>query len=740
MSSPQVFTLAVDKLKENNQAYTNMAYVNPSIYAQIPGNQNKILQIKGFQILMQEFQGAPVDKILLSNSMRKLIYVSLDERLTCRPFRETQDTIYATSAKIKISFLKQSQRTKTNFEAKTLFANWKEEMSKFPLNTGMEFFRKIDDINYVFKVEEIVGATTKEIADGAETRQVQAALFNPTLTAIKFVKGDNEPITIADDSNGGGASLFKPNWDFQNMGIGGLDDQFITLFRRAFASRIFPTSVVKQMGIQHVKGILLYGPPGTGKTLMARQIGKMLNCGEPKIVNGPELLNKFVGESEKNVRELFADAKKDQDENGDEASLHLIIFDEFDSLAKKRGRSSDNTGTEDRIVNQLLSMMDGVDALNNILLIAMTNRRDLIDTALLRPGRFEVQIEVNLPDEKGRRQIFNIHTSALRESKRLAQDVDINELARETPNYTGAEIAGVVKSAVSFAMNENIDIKDLAHVNYSNLMVTRQHLMQALEECKPAFGIEEDILEKLCVRGIINYSDMFKEKRETLARYIDTLRNDEHQQLMSFCISGPAASGLTAFAAQTCKDGGFNFVRAIQAKEFIGVSDDRAAGIILSVFEDAYKSRLSAIIIDDLDMIVEYSPIGPRYSNKMLQAILVLLKTAPPMGRKLAIFVTTSKRECMNDIGLESRFFYEEVYLNKLSSYEELKNVIDVIAPNKLEMTNEDITDAKNFFATKQIAIKKAIEAIDFAVYQSKDQPLKCNELKFAINTHVSQI
>jgi vesicle-fusing ATPase len=672
--------------------------------------------------------------------MRKLLYVALDEKVTCRPFAQTPDTIYATSAKIKISFLKQSQRTKMNFEAKDLFAKWKEEMNKFPLNVNMEFYVKIDGVYFTFKVDEILGATTKEVADGVESKPVNAALFNASLTVIKFIKGDNEPITIADDSNGGGATLFKPNWDFQNMGIGGLDDQFITLFRRAFASRIFPTSVVKQMGIQHVKGILLYGPPGTGKTLMARQIGKMLNCADPKIVNGPELLNKFVGESEKNVRELFADAKKDQEENGDEAALHLIIFDEFDSLAKKRGRSSDNTGTEDRIVNQLLSMMDGVDALNDILLIGMTNRRDLIDSALLRPGRFEVQIEVNLPDEKGRRQIFNIHTSALKESKRLSHDVDIDELARETPNYTGAEIAGVVKSAVSFAMNENIDIKDLSHVKTDSLMVTRQHLMMALDECKPAFGIEEDILEKLCVRGIINYSELFKDKRDTLARYIDTLRNDEHQSLMSFCISGPAASGLTAYAAQTCKDGGFNFVRAIQAKEFIGVSDDKAASIILSIFEDAYKSSFSAIIIDDLDMIVEYSPIGPRYSNKMLQAILVLLKTAPPAGRKLAIFVTTSKRESMAEIGLESRFFYEEVYLNELSTYDELKNVIDVIAPNKLTMTSEDEEDANKFFTTKHIGIKKAIEAIDFAVYQAKDQPLTWKELKFAISTHVSPI
>lgn len=106
-------------------------------------------------------------------------------------------------------------------------------------------------------------------------------------------------------------AILQPNFKFEDMGIGGLDTEFSAIFRRAFASRIFPPALVEKLGIQHVKGILLYGPPGTGKTLMARQIGKMLNAREPKIVNGPEILNKFVGASEENIRKLFADAEKE---------------------------------------------------------------------------------------------------------------------------------------------------------------------------------------------------------------------------------------------------------------------------------------------------------------------------------------------------------------------------------------------------------------------------------------------
>lgn len=112
-------------------------------------------------------------------------------------------------------------------------------------------------------------------------------------------------------SRGPTNAILAPNFKFEDMGIGGLDSEFSAIFRRAFASRIFPPGLVDKLGIQHVKGILLFGPPGTGKTLMARQIGKMLNAREPKVVNGPEILNKFVGQSEENIRKLFADAEKE---------------------------------------------------------------------------------------------------------------------------------------------------------------------------------------------------------------------------------------------------------------------------------------------------------------------------------------------------------------------------------------------------------------------------------------------
>ncbi|KAJ2811351.1 transport between ER and Golgi ATPase protein, partial [Coemansia sp. 'formosensis'] len=191
-----------------------------------------------------------------------------------------------------------------------------------------------------------------------------------SVTAITVSKAPGSLIDIKGSAVSRKANtIIQPDFKFEDLGIGGLDTEFSNIFRRAFASRIFPPDLVDKLGIQHVKGILLYGPPGTGKTLMARQIGKMLNSVDPLIVSGPEILNKFVGQSEENVRKLFEPAEKEYRERGEESQLHIIILDELDAICKQRGSRSDSTGVGDSVVNQLLAKMDGVDQLNNILII-----------------------------------------------------------------------------------------------------------------------------------------------------------------------------------------------------------------------------------------------------------------------------------------------------------------------------------------------------------------------------------
>jgi len=272
------------------------------------------------------------------------------------------------------------------------FCHWLSKISKVAISTISYLlfaFSPLKAIIYerVFILNLV--ADTNPLKSGGEVKvsKSELGLLLPN-TKITF----EGPINLTGKAKGKiqRTSIINPSWDFQKMGIGGLDKEFNAIFRRAFASRVFPPELVEQLGCKHVKGILLYGPPGTGKTLMARQIGKMLNAKEPKIVNGPEILDKYVGQSEANIRLLFADAEEEEKKLGPNSGLHIIIFDEIDAICKSRGSVGGGTGVHDTVVNQLLSKIDGVEQLNNILVIGMTNRRDMIDEALLRPGRMEV--------------------------------------------------------------------------------------------------------------------------------------------------------------------------------------------------------------------------------------------------------------------------------------------------------------------------------------------------------------
>ena len=434
-----------------------------------------------------------------------------------------------------------------------------------------------------------------------------------------------------------GRDIFNTKFTFSELGIGGLDSQLNNIFRRAFASRIYPRHIIEKLGIEHIRGIILYGPPGTGKTLIARQIGKILNCIEPKIINGPEILNKYVGQSEENIRNLFKDAENDDGEN-----LHLIIFDEIDAVCKKRG-SGVSAGAGDSVVNQLLSKIDGVSALNNVLIIGMTNRLDMLDGALLRPGRFEIQIEIGLPDEIGRMQILQIHTRVMKQNGYLADDVSLAEIAKSIKNYSGAEIAGLVKSASSFALNGNIDINDIKQVSKNaEIRVRHADFENAISEVPSAFGANADELELYMGRGLINYGPPFSALMKECYGLISKLQDSPQIDLLSILLHGAPGVGKTAIAAHLAQGSEFPYIKIVSADSMIAMSDYQVSAEIGAIFADAYKSPHSIIILDGIERLIQYTELGPRFSNGILQTILVLSKKPAPRGRKLLIIGTTN--------------------------------------------------------------------------------------------------
>ncbi|CAI8035308.1 Vesicle-fusing ATPase [Geodia barretti] len=406
-------------------------------------------------------------------------------------------------------------------------------------------------------------------AEGAakDTSSDYGILYENSLIIFERKKDSSIQLTGRAVGDSARTSIISPDWDFKQMGIGGLDKEFSDIFRRAFASRVFPPDVVEQLGMKHVRGILLYGPPGTGKTLMARQIGKMLHAREPKIVNGPEVLNKYVGESESNIRLLFAEAETEQKKMGINSALHIIIFDELDAICKQRGTVGGGTGVHDTVVNQLLAKIDGVEQLNNILLIGMTNRKDLIDDALLRPGRLEVQMEISLPSEKGRLEILHIHTALMRKNKKLHSEVDLKHLAEKTRNFSGAEIEGLVRSAVATAMNRMINASDKVLVGRNDaekLIVTNADFEHGLQfDVKPAFGISEEQLDRYVFNGIIPWGDNVGEIEEMGRTAIQQIRTSVRTPLVSLLLRGDPGCGKTALAASIARDSNFPFIKIL---------------------------------------------------------------------------------------------------------------------------------------------------------------------------------
>jgi transitional endoplasmic reticulum ATPase len=268
--------------------------------------------------------------------------------------------------------------------------------------------------------------------------------------------------------------------------IGGLADVKLELQEAVEWPLKYP-EVFEHLDAKPPKGILLYGPPGTGKTLLAKAVA---NESEANFISvkGPELLSKWVGESERAVREIFRKAKQ--------AAPSIIFFDEIDSIAPVRGGGYGDSHVTERVISQLLTEMDGLEELRGVVVIAATNRPDIIDPALLRPGRFDKLLYVPPPEIKARKEILKIHLK----NKPLAEDVDIEELSKGTEGYTGADLAAVCNTAVMLAIREHImenKNPDEAKKNVKSIKVCRRHFKEALKKVKPISQRELEMYKKI---------------------------------------------------------------------------------------------------------------------------------------------------------------------------------------------------------------------------------------------------
>lgn len=292
------------------------------------------------------------------------------------------------------------------------------------------------------------------------------------LDKIKVSARDfEEALTSAEPSALREVFVEVPNVKWED--IGGIEDVKDQL-RQTIEWPLKYPKLFSHMNATPPKGILLYGMPGTGKTLLAKAVASETEANFIS-VKGPEFLSKWVGESEKAVRETFRKAKQ--------ATPCIIFFDELDAVTPSRGSTLGDAHTTERIISQLLTELDGLEELKGVTVIAASNRPDIIDPALLRPGRFDRLIYIPLPDEESRKKIFEVHLR----NKPLAKDVDIAELARETENFSGAEIAAVCNEAVMSAIREYLDKHpgDENEKDIKEAKLEARHLKEALKNRGP---------------------------------------------------------------------------------------------------------------------------------------------------------------------------------------------------------------------------------------------------------------
>lgn len=740
----------VCKCTSDLQAYDNCVFFNP---ADVPQSATHVAINTHYYYAAAHDHNIEPGRVSMSSIARSYMQLALGERVTVEKFDplETagQDACLIDIVTIGVALLKRAARG-VQFDAGKMADIFRRVHRGQVFAVGQPLVMENAGTNFRLTVHAIQNVNLDAIkakgqAGAPRTKLLWGVLMEQS--GIIFRTEEGEPgVSVVNQEAGLGEGqqaaiglasshpIVQPDFRFEDMGIGGLADEFGTIFRRAFASRIFPQSLIDKLGIQHVRGVLLHGPPGTGKTLMARQIGKMLNAHEPKIVNGPEILNKYVGQSEANVRDLFAEAESEYKLKGDASQLHIIIFDELDAICRQRGSRGDSTGVGDQVVNQLLSKLDGVEQLNNVLVVGMTNRLDLIDEALLRPGRLEVHLEISLPNEEGRLEIFKIHTQLMQKNQLMAPDVSLGELAALAKNYSGAEITGVVKSATSFAFNRHVKVGggsdstgaavegDLQ--NLKDMKVCRDDFVNAIREVPAAYGRSDEQLSACYPLGVIKFSESIDRILAEGQLVVNQVRTSNRPSpLACLLLHGPPGSGKTALAAWMAEHSNYPFVKLLSPDLLLGLSEAQRVHYIQNLFAESNRSPLSAIIIDNIERLLDYNPIGPRFYNAVMQALAVLMAKPPPSGHRLLIIATTSERPVLREMGMDDCFTFT-VHVPCVYGVDQLERVIEeaLADEERRQLRGQLLGALGSVTQTVNVPVKKALAFIDTAV-QDEERP-----------------
>jgi transitional endoplasmic reticulum ATPase len=416
------------------------------------------------------------------------------------------------------------------------------------------------------------------------------------------------PVSTSDSIDSESSVAQSPTVTYED--IGGLDDE-LELVREMIELPLSAPTVFTHLGVDPPKGVLLHGPPGTGKTLIAKAVANEVDATFINI-SGPEIMSKYKGESEEQLREKFEMAR--------EEAPSIVFFDEIDSIAPARDDGGD---VENRIVGQLLSLMDGLDARGDVVVVGATNRIDTLDPALRRGGRFDREIEIGVPDEKGRREILAVHTRQMP----LADNIDLDRLAAQTHGFVGADLESLSTEAAMAALRRGRRDDDAAET-LTSLSVTREDMMDAMAAVDPS-AIREYVAES----PTTTFDDVggLDAAKQTLERAViwpltygplfDSVNTDPPTGALLY---GPPGTGKTLLARAIAGEAEINFVE-VAGPELLDRYVGESEKAVREVFERARQAAPAIIFFDEIDAVAANragggtdSGVGDRVVSQLL--------------------------------------------------------------------------------------------------------------------------
>ena len=478
--------------------------------------------------------------------------------------------------------------------------------------------------------------------------------------------------------------------------IGGLTDE-IKKVREMIELPLRHPEIFEKLGVEAPKGVLLYGPPGTGKTLLAKAVANESNAHFISI-SGPEIMSKFYGESEARLREIFKEAR--------EKAPSIIFVDEIDSIAPKR---EEVTGeVERRVVSQMLSLMDGLEARGKVIVIAATNRPNAIDPALRRPGRFDREIEIKVPDKKGRKDILNIHTRnmPLVTEENDSNYVNIDKIASVSHGYVGADLEYLCKEAAMKCLRRllpelNMEDEKLPPETLDKLIVNNDDFQKALIEVTPS-GMREVFIENPDVKwddigGLKEVKQQLQEAVEWPMKYPALYDKLGHRMPRGILLHGPSGVGKTLLAKAVATESEANFV-SVRGPELLSKWVGESERGIREIFRRARQASPCVVFFDEIDSIAPIRGAGAEtaVTERVVSQLLTELDGMENMHGVIVLAATN--RADMIDPALLRPGRFDKIIQIPMPEKESRKQILEITAKsipivsdkNELDYVNLD--------------------------------------------------